>query len=123
MALPFLAPTFPRRMAPRDTLDLYVVITQGPGTRDILEPDESIVAFTVGLPADSAAAGLILVDSGANAPRYGNLVFRFVLKVDPAMRGAAVFEAGVLLGVELTFSTNIADREKRYTVGVRVVNK
>lgn len=123
MALPNLAPTIPRRMDPRDKLDIYPVLTRGDTLRDILQTGEEVVSFSVGLTAEAAAAGLRL-GTGSKAPRYANLVFYAQLSVLPEMQGAAIFAgAGLVVGVEITFTTNIDEREKQYTVGVKVVNK
>jgi hypothetical protein len=123
MALPNLAPTIPRRMDPRDKLDIYAVLTQGEALRDILQPDEAVTGFSVGLTAEAAAAGLQL-GTGDKAPRYADRVFYAQLSVAAGMQGAAIFSgAGLVVGVEITFTTNIDDREKQYTVGVKVVNK
>lgn len=123
MALPALAPIIPRRMDPRDRMDIYVVLTRGDAARDILQPGEEVTGFTVGLTAEAAAAGLQL-GTGDKAPRYADLVFYSHLSVVPAMQGAAIFNAsGLVLGIEITFATNVDDREKQYTVGAKVVNK
>lgn len=123
MALPNLAPTFARRMDPRDKLDIYTVLTRGDAARDILQPDEEVVSFNVGLTAEAAAAGLVL-GTDSKAPRYADLVFYAQLSVMPSMQGAAIFSgAGLVVGVEITFVTTIDEREKQYTVGVKVVNK
>lgn len=123
MALPALAPTFARRMDPRDKMDIYPVLTRGEALRDILQPGEEVVDFTIGLPAESVAAGLQLGE-GDKKPRYADLVFYAQLSVIPAMQGAAIFAGnGLVLPVEITFSTNMDDREKQYSVGVKVVNK
>jgi hypothetical protein len=123
MALPLLAPTIPRRMDPRDKLDIYLVLTQGETLRDILQPGEEVVSFSVGLSAEAAAAGLQL-GTGSKAPRYADLVFYALLSVAGTMQGAAIFVgAGLLVGVEITFTTNFDDRQKTYTVGVKVVKK
>ena len=123
MALPNLAPTFARRMDPRDKMDIYPVLTRGDTARDILQPGEEVTSFSMGLTAEAAAAGLQL-GTGAKAPRYADLVFYAQVSVVPSMQGAAIFSgAGLTLGVEITFATNIDEREKQYTVGVKVVNK
>ena len=123
MALPLLAPTVRRRMDPRDTLDIYPVLLQGDVLRDILQTGETVTHFSVSLTPEAAAAGL-MIGVGYDAPRYENLVFAIQLKVDPAMRGNAIFNGeGVVLGIEIEFRTDLEDREKQYTVGVRVVNK
>jgi len=123
MALPFLSPTARRRMDPRDTLDIYVVVTQGDGVRDVLQTGEEITSFTVTLTPEAGAAGL-LISEGDAKPRYAGLVFAFQLRVDPAFRDSGIFAGtGFIAGIEVTFATNLEDREKQYTVGVRVVNK
>jgi hypothetical protein len=124
MALPLLAPVIPRRLDPRDTLDIYVSLTQGTALRDVLQPAEEVTSFGFALTAEAAAAGLTLLDGGSFTPRYANRVFRAVVRVDPAMRGASIFNGtGVTLGIELTFATNMSEREKQYTIGVKAVNK
>lgn len=123
MALPSLAPTFVRRMDPRDKMDIYPVLTRGDGMRDILQPDEEVTSFAIGLTAEAAAAGLQL-GTDSKAPRYAGLVFYAQLSVRPEMQGAPIFAgAGLTIGVEVTFSTNVDDRKKTYTVGVKVVTK
>lgn len=123
MALPALAPTFVRRMDPRDKMDIYPVLTRGEKVSDILQPDEEVTSFTIGLTAEAAAAGLQL-GTGDKPPRYADLVFYAQLSVAPSMQGAAIFAgAGLVVGVEITFATDVDDREKQYTVGVKVVNK
>lgn len=123
MTLPNLAPTFARRMDPRDRMDIYPVLTRGDTVRDILQVGEEVTAFNIGLSAEAAAAGLKL-GTDTKAPRYAGLVFYAQLSVIPAMQGAAVFAGpGLVVGVEITFTTDIDDREKRYTCGVKVVNK
>lgn len=123
MALPNLAPTFLRRMGPRDVMDIYPVLTRGDKVSDILQLGEEVTSFTIGLTAEAAAAGLRL-GTDDKAPRYAGLVFYAQLSVAPLMQGAAIFlGAGLVLGVEITFSTNIDDRQKTYTTGVKVVSK
>ena len=123
MALPDKAPIFVRRMDPRDKLDLYPVLTQGDALREILQPDEEVTRFTIGLSAEASAAGL-QIGEGEKAPRYGYRVFYMQLSVAPAMQGAAIFLGkGVVLPVEISFATNFDDREKTYSVGVQVVKK
>ena len=123
MALPDKAPTFLRRMDPRDKLDLYPVLMQGNALRDILQPDEAVTRFAIGLSAEAAAAGLqIGIDD--KAPRYADRVFYMQLSVAPAMQGAAIFLGkGIVLPVEISFATNFDDREKTYSVGIQVVKK
>lgn len=123
MVLPLLAPTARRRMDPRDTLDVYVVVTQGDAVTDILQTGEEITSFAVALTPEAGAAGVLISDGDA-MPRYAGLVFVFQLKVDPLFRDSPIFNgAGTIVGIEVTFATNFEDREKQYTVGVRVVNK
>jgi hypothetical protein len=123
MALPDKAPTFVRRMDPRDRLDLYVKLTAGEELSAILQTDEVVTSFSIGLTAEAAAAGLRL-GTDARAPRYADRTFCFWLMVLPEMQGAAIFSGtGLTLGVEITFTTDVDDREKQYTVGVKVVNK
>ena len=123
MALPLLAPVFPRRMDPRDRLDLYVMLTQGNALRDVLQPGEEVTSFQIALTPEAAAAGLAISES-AYAPRYADRVFFFQLTVAPQLRGSAIFNGpGFTGGVEITFATNLSAREKQYTVGIRVVNK
>jgi hypothetical protein len=123
MALPLLAPVVRRRLDPRDTMDVYVQLTQGDDLRDILQPGEEVTAFTVRLTAESVAAG-VRIGTGRNAPRYAALVFAVQLSVDPLLRDNPIFSgSGFLGGFELTFPTSLEDREKQYTVGFRVVQK
>lgn len=120
MALPNLAPVFIRRMSPRDTMDIYPVLTRGDTVKDILQTGEEVTSFTIGLTAEAVAAGL-QIDPDT---RYANTVFFIRLSVNPAIQGSVVFDrTGLVLGVEIRFATNINEREKTYTVGVKVVNK
>ena len=123
MALPDKAPTFVRRMDPRDKLDLYTVLMQGNALRDILKPDETVTRFAIGLSAEAAAAGL-QIGTEDKAPRYADRVFYMQLSVAPVMQGAAIFlTRGIVLAVEITFATSFDDREKTYSVGIQVVKK
>ena len=123
MALPDKAPTFLRRMDPRDKLDLYAVLMQGNALRDILQPDETVTRFAIGLSAEAAAAGL-QIGTEDKAPRYADRVFYMQLSVAPVMQGAAIFlNRGIVLAVEITLATSFDDREKTYSVGIQVVKK
>ncbi|MBB4619984.1 hypothetical protein [Sphingomonas abaci] len=123
MALPDKAQTFVRRMDPRDELDLYPVLTQGDALRDILQVGEKVTRFAIGLSAEAVAAGLQIGDED-QAPRYADLVFYARLRIAPEQQGAAIFLGkGVVLPVEVTFSTDIDDRLKTYSFGVLVVKK
>jgi len=123
MPLPPLAPIIPRRMDPRDTLDIYLVLLRGDTLADILQPGEDLTWFSVALTPEAEAAGLIICGEEA-APRYANLVFAIKLTGDPAMRGSPIFNApGLVVGIEITFATNFEEREKQYTTGVKMVNK
>jgi len=124
MAIPLLAQTFRRRMDPRDTLDLYVQLSQGETLRDVLQAGETVTNFNVVLPPESYAAGLRLISEGEFAPRYDARVFAFLVYIDLPKQASPLFDGtGFLAPVELTFATNLSDREKQYTVVVRVVNK
>ncbi len=123
MALPQKAPVVVRRMDPKGVFDFYPMLTRGPLERDILQPDEQLTSFSVGLTPEAAAVGL-RISGEEYAPRYADRVFAIQLTVDPAMRGSTIFNGeGLVLGVEIDFKTNIEDRDEQYTVGVRVVNK
>ncbi len=123
MTLPLLAPVMLRRMAPRDVLDVYVVLNQGDGLVHILQPGEIVTEFLVTLSAEAAAIGMVIA-TGINAPRYANRVFALQVSILPARRGSAIFEGnGITVGGEITFATNLANREKQYSFGMKVVRK
>jgi hypothetical protein len=123
MALPLLAPTMVRRMHPRDVLDIYPVLNQGDGLAHILQPDEIVTSFSVTLTAEAAAVGMVIA-TGEDAPRYAALVFALQVSILPARRSSSIFDgAGVTVGVEINFATNLCNREKTYTHGIKVVRK
>jgi len=123
MPLPLQTPVMIRRMHPRDVLDIYPVLNQGDGLMHILQPGEIVTDFAVTLSAEAAAIGMVIA-TGANAPRYANLVFALQASILPARRNSSIFDgAGVTVGGEINFSTNLANREKTYTFGIKVVRK
>ncbi len=123
MALPLLAPVMVRRMAPRDVLDVYVVLNQGDGLAHILQTGEVVTEFVVTLSAEAAAIGMVIA-TGVNAPRYAGRVFALQVSILPSRRGSSIFDGpGVTVGGEITFATNLANREKQYTFGIKVVRK
>lgn len=123
MALPDKAPTFARRMDPRDKLDFYPALTQGDTLRDILQVGEKVTQFAIGLSAEAVAAGL-QIGTEDQAPRYADPTFYVHLSIAEERQGAAIFLGkGIVLPVEVTFSTDFDDRLKTYSFGVLVVKK
>lgn len=123
MSLPLLAPVMVRRMHPRDVLDVYPVLNQGDALPHILQPDEFLTSFSVTLTAEAAAVGMVIA-TGDDEPRYANLVFALQVSILPAWRSSTIFDGvGVTVGVEIHFATNLCNREKTYTQGIKVVRK
>jgi hypothetical protein len=116
--------TFARRVDPnKPKRGYYVVLTQGDGVKDILQPGEDVVSFTVSPTSEATAAGLRVLTDTEKLPRYADLVFGFWIDIDPAMKSNLVFNSpGAVLGVEISFTTSLG-QEDQYTVGIRVVNK
>lgn len=109
-------PNMPRRA-------FYPVLTRGDQVRDILQTDEEVTSFAVTPNADAIAAGLVVLTGGDFTPRYADGVFVFWVEITTSMRGSPIFDGtGVILGVELSFTTNLQQSDQ-ITVGIRVVNK
>ncbi|WP_010218956.1 hypothetical protein [Sphingomonas sp. PAMC 26621] len=124
MANPPDIKTFPRRIDPNmPRRGFYPVLTRGSEVRDILQPGEEVTSFTVTPNAEATAAGLVVMTDGDFAPRYADRVFAFWVEIATAMRGSSIFNGtGIVLGVELSFTTNFQQSDQ-ITVGIRVVNK
>ena len=115
---------FPRRIDPSmPRRGFYPVLTRGDQARDILQPDEDVVSFTITPNAEATAAGLMVLTDEDFAPRYAERVFGFWIDIDPVMRDSPIFNGtGIVLGVEISFTTNFKQSDQ-ITVGIRVVNK
>ena len=124
MANPPDIKTFPRRIDPNmSRRGFYPTLTRGELPRDILQIGEEVTSFSVTPNADATAAGLVVLTDGDFTPRYAGLTFAFWVEIAASMRGSSIFNGtGIVLGVELSFTTNFQQSDQ-ITVGIRVVNK
>lgn len=126
MAIPPTAKAFAQVADPADVLDWQFTLTQGAADASptpLLQTGESVSSFTLTLPAESIAAGL-LIKSGGDfpAPTLAGLLLTFWLAIDPTMQSSSIFNgAGVKLPLELTIKTS-AGRIKQRTLTVTVAN-
>ncbi len=122
--LPTADQTYVRKLDPSSRIDFYPTLKQGDDILSMLQPTETVIAFTA-LPSQAAeAAGLRVIDTPDDkAPRYANLVFGVWADLDPVARGNPIFDKpGLYLGVEITFETSLG-RIDQFTTGILVVNK
>lgn len=127
MAIPTSAVKLAQPLDPADVDFFGVDISQGPqGVTPfpILAPGEGVASFTVQPQPEAVAAGLIIKSGGGYPPAaIVGLTLSLYLAVDPAKQGASGFDAGMLLGIELTITTTATPpRVKQRTFTVAVIN-
>jgi hypothetical protein len=133
MAIPPTATAFPQALSPRDAVDFYVIVSQGPddqATPPVLQMGEGIREYSLALSPEAVAAGLEIM-SGADADGQirtdkltGNEI-KLWLRVATAMQGSSIFN-----GVGTTFeikalikTTALPSRTKERTFLVRVARQ
>ena len=112
MPIPANAIPVEQPLDPGDTLDFYAALSVGAqdvSPAPMLLTGETVAGLVVAVSSEAAAVGLkIMSGSGYPAPAINSSnVISFWLSVDAAMRSSTVFnDGGILLGVELTITTN-----------------
>ena len=124
MAIPTTAKALSQPLDPAD-IDYYgLIVTQAGTDTDpfpILNAGETITSYTLALPAEAVAAGLIIrADAGREMTLVGNAL-TFWLSIDPSLASSSIFDgAGVTLPLELTVNTSgLRRKQKTSTITVK----
>lgn len=124
MAIPTTAKALSQPLDPAD-IDYYgLIVTQAGTDTDpfpILNAGETITSYTLALPAEAVAAGLIIrADAGREMTLVGNALM-FWLSIDPSLASSSIFDgAGVTLPLELTVNTSgLRRKQKTSTITVK----
>lgn len=117
MPLPPSAIILSRVLDPADIADFTVDISS------LLASGEAMSVYTLSLPAESVALGLV-IGTGIYAPTLSGNIIKFWLSIASGSQGNAAFlDAGTDLPVEITVDTSSApSRKYQRTVGVTVAH-
>jgi hypothetical protein len=128
MVIPTSATKLPQDLDPFDVDWFGVDISrgvQGVTPFPILAPGENVAAFTVQPQPEAVDAGLIIM-SGNGYPQAAivGTTLSIYLAVAEAKQSNSKFDVGMLLGIELSITTDaVPPRKKQRTFTVLIINK
>ena len=122
MAIPATAVKWTQTMDPSDLLDYMIDLSTLPS---ILEEGELIDNYTLTVLSEGVAVGFQIESTGAYIPviENGNKI-TFWVSVEESQRNNPAFVAGMLVPIELEFTTTSSPpRRKQRTFVITVVHK
>jgi len=127
MPLPPDALRLPETLDPFD-IEKYTVTISKAGvtqaTYPILDANENVAEYSLGLTAEAIAVGLRILDESPYYTTLSGLLVNFALSVDESMQNLPIFTKGIEVGIELTvLSDAIAPRRKQRTLAVKVMQR
>ena len=128
MAVPASAPVADQPMDPTDRVEFVAQFGEAVGELSaLLEDGETIDTLEVAPAADAAALGFSILEGTVDGLDRGPWIaddvnVEFWAEVEEAERLNVAYTAGVTLGAEITFTTNLGRRYQR-TVGVEVIQQ